>query len=120
MDIKKTLKQGHCVPCEGSQAPLTNAEEDQYHSGVPDWELERSGEHQVTREFVCLNFMAAVGFINKIATLAESEGHHPNLYLYGYKKLRVELNTHAIKGLSLNDFIMAAKINALWQAHHAS
>ena len=55
--------------------------------------------------------MAAVGFINKIAAIAEGEDHHPDLRLTGYRKLRIDLSTHAIGGLSENDFILAAKIN---------
>lgn len=110
------LKKGHCVPCEGTEAPLTNELEDQYHSATPDWTLDRSGEHKITREVQTKNFMDAVSLINKIAEIAESEGHHPNLSIFEYKHLKIELYTHAIKGLSMNDFIVAVKIDELLNA----
>ena len=59
------------------------------------------------------NFTAAVRLINKIAEIAESENHHPDIHLTGYRKLRIELTTHALGGLTENDFIVAAKINVL-------
>jgi len=59
------------------------------------------------------DFMAAVKFIGCIAEIAESENHHPDIHLTGYRKLKVVLSTHAINGLSQNDFILAAKINEL-------
>ena len=60
-----------------------------------------------------MNFMAGVEFFNKVAALAEEEGHHPDLHLEGYRQVAVELWTHAIGGLSENDFILAAKINQI-------
>lgn len=107
------LQKGHCVPCEGGTAPLTNAQEDMYLSAVPDWKLDRSGVHQLKREFTVKNFKAVLELVNKIGHIAEAEGHHPNLYLYEFKHVRVELYTHAIGGLSENDFILAAKIDQL-------
>ena len=70
-------------------------------------------EKALEKEFVLKNFTAAVDFINKIAQVAESEGHHPDILLYDYKKLKITLTTHAIDGLSINDFVMAMKINEL-------
>ena len=67
----------------------------------------------ISREFITKNFMAAVTFINKVAQVAEAENHHPDVHLTSYRKLRIELSTHAIGGLSENDFILAAKINEL-------
>jgi len=57
--------------------------------------------------------MAGIEFFNKVAALAEEEGHHPDLHLEGYRQVAIELRTHAIKGLSENDFILAAKINEI-------
>jgi len=112
--MKKTdLSQKHCVPCEGGMDPLTNGREDELHSAVPEWEIIRSNAHQLVREFPLKNFQHGLVLVNKIGELAETEGHHPNLYLHDYKYLRVELYTHAIGGLSENDFIMAVKINEL-------
>lgn len=107
------LNQKHCVPCEGGTAPLTQEEEEKYLSAVPNWQIDRTGVHQISRDFQCKNFMDAVSFISKIAELAEAEGHHPNLYLHDFKFLKVTLYTHAITGLSENDFIMAVKIDEL-------
>lgn len=108
------LTQQHCVPCEGGTAPLTAEQEEMYLSAVPEWKLDRSSEvHRIKREFVCKNFLDAVEKIKTIATLAENEGHHPDLRIFDYKHLEVTLTTHAIKGLSENDFIMAAKIDQL-------
>ena len=107
------LKQGHCVPCEGGATPLTEIEENNYHDATPNWEIARAGVHQLVREFVFKDFKETIAFINKIAEIANAEDHHPNLYLHDYKKLKVELYTHAIGGLSTNDFIVAAKINEI-------
>ncbi len=107
------LTKQHCVPCEGGMDPLTNQREDELHTAVPEWTVSREGTHQVSRELTFKNFKETLAFVNKVGDLAESEGHHPNLYIYSFKKLRVELYTHAIGGLSENDFIMAAKINEM-------
>jgi 4a-hydroxytetrahydrobiopterin dehydratase len=110
------LRKGHCVPCEGSEAQLTIELEDQYLHSVPEWTIDRSTVHRITREIEAKNFMAAVSLLNKVAAIAESEGHHPNFSIYGYKYLKIELYTHAIKGLSMNDFILAVKIDELLNA----
>ena len=65
----------------------------------------------IEREFSTKNFTAAVDFINKIAVIAEGEDHHPDVHLTGYRKLKIILSTHALGGLTENDFIVAAKIN---------
>lgn len=109
-----SLTQKHCVPCEGGTAPLTNDQEEMYLSAVPNWQLDRTDSvHWLKRDIQCKNFTDCIDLVNKIAVLAESEGHHPDLRLHNYKQLEVLLTTHAIKGLSENDFIMAAKINEL-------
>lgn len=82
---------------------------------IPGWELAPDGK-EIRRNLVLKNFKAVLDLVNKIGSLAEEEGHHPNLYLYGYKKLRIELSTHAIGGLSENDFILAAKIHRILNA----
>ncbi len=77
---------------------------------VQGWELNADGKG-ITREYVAKNFMTAVTFIGKVAAIAESEDHHPDIHLTGYRNLKIDLSTHAIGGLSENDFIVAAKIN---------
>jgi 4a-hydroxytetrahydrobiopterin dehydratase len=110
---KNDLRQHHCVPCEGGTAPLNETEENNYYSAVPSWELLRNEEpHFLRKTFTFKKFMEAITFVNKVAELAESEGHHPDIYIF-YNKVKMELHTHAIKGLSENDFIMAVKIDEL-------
>lgn len=75
-----------------------------------DWNI--VGENKLTKEFLFVNFKQTMAFVNKIASLAEEEGHHPDMYI-SYSQLKLELWTHAINGLSENDFILAAKIDKL-------
>ena len=79
---------------------------------LEEWHLSRDGKF-LYAEYRMKNFAEAVRLIRKIAALAQKEDHHPDIHLTGYRKLRVELTTHAIGGLSENDFILAAKINQL-------
>ena len=76
------------------------------------WELVEEGK-KIRRTWTAKNFMAGIDFFNKVAALAEEEGHHPDLHLEGYRKVAVEIWTHAIGGLTENDFILAAKINEI-------
>src|SRR5271157_4828349 len=79
---------------------------------VEGWSLVPDGQ-RIRRSWTVRNFMAGVEFFNQVAALAEEEGHHPDLHLEGYRQVAVELWTHAIGGLSENDFILAAKINQI-------
>ncbi len=108
MDLTKK----HCVPCERGMPPLPNDKEDELIKQIPDWVLLRDGTHMIRRMFKFKDFKKAMGFVNKIADLAESEGHHPDIYIF-YNKVRLQLYTHSVGGLSENDFIMAAKINKI-------
>ncbi len=101
-----------CVPCEGGTPPMTDEDEDKYMPQVPDWTLNRGATHKLEREFKFKNFKAALAFVNKVGAIAENEGHHPDIHIY-YSKVVLELYTHAVGGLSENDFILAAKINAM-------
>lgn len=78
---------------------------------VPGWELVDGT--LIRKTVTCKHFLEAVGLIQKIAPIAEADDHHPDLHLTGYKRLTIELSTHAIGGLSENDFILAAKINEI-------
>ncbi|MBI5554050.1 MAG: 4a-hydroxytetrahydrobiopterin dehydratase [Candidatus Diapherotrites archaeon] len=106
------LRRKHCVPCEGGMAPLTHGEETRMGKEVPGWKPERGKIHKLRREFTFKDFKQAMKFVNRVARLAEREGHHPNLFIF-YRRVECELFTHALHGLSENDFILAAKINAL-------
>lgn len=106
MDLTKK----HCVPCEGGIQPLSQSEENSFIKSTPSWILIRDGVHKLTRQFKFKDFKQTMFFVNKIAKLAESEGHHPDIKIV-YNKVSLDLFTHAVEGLSENDFIMAAKIN---------
>jgi 4a-hydroxytetrahydrobiopterin dehydratase len=101
-----------CEPCEGKTRAFTKEEALSYLQKIEDWQLTADAKG-IWREYTTKNFMAAVDLINKIADVAEAENHHPDIHLTGYRKLRIDLSTHAIGGLSENDFIVAAKINGL-------
>lgn len=82
-------------------------------SGLQGWEIEQaSGHDQLVKTFGFLDFVGAVDFVNRITPLAEAEGHHPDL-LVGWGRVRIQLWTHAARGLTENDFILAAKIDSL-------
>ena len=112
MSSTQNLAQKKCQPCEGMDKPLSVDKAEEYLKNLPQWKLMDTGK-LIYREYVMKNFIAAVNLINQIAQIAEAENHHPDIHLTGYRKLRVELSTHAIGGLSENDFIEAAKINEL-------
>jgi len=101
-----------CQPCAGKTSPLPPDEAKGYLAQVKDWQLSDDAK-SISRDLLCANFVAAVDVINRVKDIAEAEDHHPDLHLTGYKKLRIELSTHAIGGLSENDFIVAAKIDEL-------
>lgn len=100
-----------CVPCEGGTKPLTKEEANPYLEEVKNWQLEED-DKKIERKFKFKDFKEALDFVNKVGEIAEQEGHHPDIEL-GYGKVEIELWTHAIGGLSVNDFILAAKINKL-------
>ena len=101
-----------CVPCEGGVPPVPHDQAREMLAGLPGWDLTENGQ-RLRRRWVVKNFLAAIDFFDAISILAEKEGHHPDLHLEGYRNVTVEIWTHAIGGLSENDFILAAKINEL-------
>lgn len=90
---------------------MTREEFTVYLDQIKDWTV--VNDLSLERDFQLKNFNAAVEFINQIASVAESEGHHPDIFLHDYKQVKITLTTHAISGLSINDFVMATKIDAL-------
>ncbi|MGH7245558.1 MAG: 4a-hydroxytetrahydrobiopterin dehydratase [Candidatus Levyibacteriota bacterium] len=108
MDL--TIK--HCVPCEGGTPPFTLDEENTYINEIPSWIILRDGVHKLRKQFQFKNFKEAIQFVNNVAKIAEEEGHHPDIYIF-YNKVQIDLFTHAVGGLSENDFIMASKINSI-------
>ncbi|MCC7419412.1 MAG: 4a-hydroxytetrahydrobiopterin dehydratase [Planctomycetaceae bacterium] len=106
------LRAKKCVPCEGGVPKLTPSEAADQVRQVPGWDLSRNGE-RIRKTWVFKNFMAAIRFFEKVAEVAEAEGHHPDLHLEQYRNVAIEIWTHAIGGLSENDFILAAKIDQI-------
>ncbi len=106
------LNQKHCVPCEEGGDPLSEVKEEELKKEIPDWILLRDGTHMLRRQFKFKDFKEAMAFVNKVAEIAEKEGHHPDIYIF-YNKVQIDLFTHAVGGLHENDFIMASKINKL-------
>ena len=110
------LRQASCVPCKGGIPPFTREEIAKLRPQAPAWELiEKDGIARITRAFTFKDFHAALAFTDQIGELAEREQHHPDIHL-SYGKVVVETWTHKIKGLHTNDFILAAKIDALYEA----
>lgn len=99
-----------CVPCEGGVAPLERDAALDAATHVPSWELDYPF---LRRRWTFPDFAAALAFVNRVGALAEDQGHHPDIYLTNYRELELVLFTHALEGLSMNDFVMAREIDAL-------
>lgn len=104
-----TLTQLRCAPCKAGTKPMSQDEAKQLLSEIPDWTLK---DKSIERVFELGDFEEAIAFVNRIAEIAQEEQHHPDIHIY-YNKVRIELSTHKIGGLSKNDFILAAKIDKL-------
>jgi 4a-hydroxytetrahydrobiopterin dehydratase len=108
------LAERKCVPCEGGVQPLSRSEAERYLEKLATgWTLRSDAKH-LERSYQFKDFYRTMSFVNGIAYIANSEDHHPDLEV-GYNYCRVCFTTHAIKGLSENDFICAAKIDRLTQ-----
>lgn len=104
------LSEKRCVACEGGTPPMLQAEAQKLMAELHgDWQL---GEKEIERKFKFKDFKEAIAFVNRVAEIAEEEGHHPDIEIH-YAKVIIKLTTHAVKGLSENDFILAAKIDKL-------
>lgn len=102
------LIQKHCTPCESGATPLEHEDIGRFLDSLDlDWSVVDGA--RLKREFVFPSFMEAMLFVNDVASIAEEEGHHPDLCIY-FTRVVVELTTHSIDGLSDNDFILARKI----------
>ncbi len=101
-----------CLPCEGGVEPCSLDEAGQQLRQLDGWRLTHDGQ-RIRKDWTVKNFMAGMQFFSQVAEVAEADGHHPDLHLEGYRNLAIELWTHAIGGLSENDFILAAKIDRL-------
>jgi 4a-hydroxytetrahydrobiopterin dehydratase len=111
MQISGDLTKKTCKPCEGGTKPLTS---DEYGSYL---HTELSGWHdidglKIEKNYKFKDFQEALDFVSKVGQIAEEESHHPDIFLHNWNKVRLTLTTHAIHGLSENDFILASKIDA--------
>jgi 4a-hydroxytetrahydrobiopterin dehydratase len=109
---QEELTRKRCVPCEGGAPALSRAEAEALAVNLEGWALDPDAK-RISRSWTMKNFTAGIDFFNKVAALAEEEGHHPDVHLEGYRNLKIVLWTHAVGGLTENDFIVAAKINQL-------
>lgn len=112
MQLNSSIKQKKCVPCEGGVKPLTPGE----YSAFLERELtgwSARDEKYLEKEYKFQDFKKSLEFINKVGILAEEEGHHPDILLFSWNHVKLTLYTHAIGGLSENDFILASKIDLI-------
>jgi 4a-hydroxytetrahydrobiopterin dehydratase len=108
------LTEATCVPCRGGVPTLTDAEIAELRPQVPEWKVEEvDGVKRIRREFRFKDFRQALDFTVKVGELAEREQHHPDIHL-SWGRVVVETWTHKIKGLHQNDFILAAKVDAMY------
>ncbi|HVX96814.1 MAG TPA: 4a-hydroxytetrahydrobiopterin dehydratase [Polyangia bacterium] len=116
------LTEKRCVPCEGGTPPLDDAATSLLLGEVDGWRRadapssERAGKNEprISKQFRFEDFLGAMAFLNKMAAIAEAEGHHPDFCVH-YNRVDVTLWTHSVGGLSENDFIVAAKVDAMLQ-----
>jgi len=101
-----------CKPCEGGVVSISPAEAKAQVEKLPGWKLS-SDSKGIRKEWTAKDFDTAIKFFNDVARVANADDHHPDLHLTGYRKVAIELSTHAIGGLSENDFILAAKIDQI-------
>ena len=124
-NLKKTLRnliiqmiddltKKKCIPCEGGAIPFDISEIHKYQKKVDDWDILKDEKKifYLYKKYKFKNFLESQSFINKVGEISENEGHHPDIsFGWGYAEIKV--TTHAIEGLSENDFILAAKIDQL-------
>jgi len=100
-----------CVPCEGGVPKYTLLEAESQLATLAGWRLTHDGT-RIRRDITLKNFRDCIKLMNNVGAIAEREQHHPDLHLEGYRNVWIEIYTHAVGGLSENDFILAAKIDA--------
>jgi len=106
-----------CVPCEGRILPFDINEIHKYQKKVDGWDVKENEKkiYFLEKKFTFKNFINSHHFINKVGRISEEEGHHPDIF-FGWGYAKITISTHAIKGLSENDFILAAKIDHIFNA----
>jgi len=107
------LTEKKCVPCEGGLPPLDYKEIQKYLKKVNGWNVKTNEKKNyfIEKKFIFKNFIESQKFVNLVGEISEKEGHHPDI-AFGWGYAKIKIFTHAVKGLSENDFILAAKIDA--------
>ncbi len=109
-----SLARKECVPCKGGVPPLKGDELNRLSEQVEGWDVIE--EHHLSKTYKFPNFVKALEFVNKVGSIAEQQGHHPNIFLT-WGKARIETWTHKIDGLTESDFILAAKIDEIQKGY---
>ncbi|MEX0940679.1 MAG: 4a-hydroxytetrahydrobiopterin dehydratase [Candidatus Babeliales bacterium] len=112
-ELMEIIKNEQCAPCEGGVQPLLQGEIYFLLNDFSEWKLIEEHPQKIERTFILKDFIQAMHFVNAIAKVAEREGHHPDIYIF-YNKVTIQLYTHAIEGLSANDFILAGLIDEIF------
>ncbi len=109
--MSKDLLNKKCIPCEEKNTkPFDKDQAEDYLKELQNWTLAKDGK-SIFKEYKFKDFIGAITFVDRVADVAETEGHHPDIHVY-YNRAVMELSTHSIGGLSENDFIVAARIDA--------
>lgn len=103
-----SLSESRCEPCEGNVPKLGEREAAELLAEVPGW---RTDDGKLVRRYAMRDFATVMAFVNRIAAIAEAENHHPDFRVFGWNKVEVTIFTHAVGGLTKNDFVLAAKID---------
>lgn len=109
--MSQKLENKVCTACESGDEPMPDEKASEMLNKIPGWEIVEDGK-KIRRSFNLDDFQASMQLVNDVATIAEQEGHHPDMYIW-YDTVRFDLTTHEVGGLTENDFIVAAKINKL-------
>ena len=115
--IMEDLLKKKCKPCEGGVIPFDISEIHKYQKKVDGWDIMKNNNeiHYLNKKFIFKNFLESQNFINLVSQISEEEGHHPDIK-FGWGYAEIQITTHAIKGLSENDFILASKIDVINQS----
>jgi len=108
------LYQKKCLACDGNTLPFDTSEIHKYLKKIDDWDVKKNSKknHYLEKKFKFKNFIESQRFVNKVGSIAEAEGHHPDIN-FGWGYAKIEIFTHAIEGLAESDFILAAKIDQI-------
>ena len=108
------LTKKKCIPCEGGVIPFDVSQIHKYQKKVDGWDIIKNKDlFMLEKSFTFKNFKDSQIFVNKVGEISEGEGHHPDIF-FGWGYAKINITTHAIKGLSENDFILAAKIDQIF------